>query len=101
MDSVEYLGASGSMLSLNLYACCENNPIINFYNKNNLIKTMYEIKIDSLFNSNFDSCILVLKNKLTPHTLLPKGTPNSIGTQVDENGKIARERIWCRWKCCY
>ena len=27
MDSVEYLGASGSILSLNLYAYCENNPI--------------------------------------------------------------------------
>lgn len=29
MDSVEYLGASGSMLSLNLYAYCENNPVMN------------------------------------------------------------------------
>ena len=28
MDSVEYLGASGSILSLNLYAYCENNPIM-------------------------------------------------------------------------
>ena len=29
MGSVEYLGASGSILSLNLYAYCENNPIMN------------------------------------------------------------------------
>ena len=28
MDSVEYLGASGSMLSLNLYAYCENDPVM-------------------------------------------------------------------------
>ena len=27
MDQIEYLGASGSVLSLNLYSYCENNPI--------------------------------------------------------------------------
>lgn len=29
MDSVEYLGASGTALSMNLFSYCENNPIIN------------------------------------------------------------------------
>ena len=28
MDEIEYLGASGSVLSYNLYSYCENNPII-------------------------------------------------------------------------
>lgn len=29
MDSIEYLGASGSLLSYNLYSYCENNPVNN------------------------------------------------------------------------
>ena len=29
MDDVDYLGASGSVLSYNLYSYCENNPINN------------------------------------------------------------------------
>ena len=28
MDDVDYLGASGSVLSYNLYSYCENNPVI-------------------------------------------------------------------------
>ena len=27
MDSIEYLGANGSLLSYNLYSYCENNPV--------------------------------------------------------------------------
>ena len=29
MDDVDYLGASGSVLSYNLYSYCENNPVNN------------------------------------------------------------------------
>ena len=29
MDDIDYLGASGSVLSYNLYSYCENNPINN------------------------------------------------------------------------
>ena len=28
MDDIEYLGASGSVLSYNLYSYCENNPVV-------------------------------------------------------------------------
>lgn len=28
MDDIDYLGASGSVLSYNLYSYCENNPVV-------------------------------------------------------------------------
>jgi len=36
-DAVEFLGATGTLLSLNLYAYCENNPINKIDNTGNVV----------------------------------------------------------------
>lgn len=35
MDDIDYLGASGSVLSYNLFSYCENNPVVHRYRRKN------------------------------------------------------------------
>ena len=59
MDDIEYLGASGSVLSYNLYQYCENNPIYNVDEFGNL-----SVKVNSDFAIfiGFISIIVLLKD---------------------------------------
>ena len=57
MDDVDYLGASGSVLSYNFYSYCENNPVNNEdstgnYSKKMLIKESWLFNLASLIGIN-------------------------------------------------
>ena len=57
MDDIDYLGASGSVLSYNFYSYCENNPVNNEdstgnYSKKMLIKEPWLFNLASLIGIN-------------------------------------------------
>lgn len=61
MDDVDYLGASGSVLSYNLYSYCENNPINNSDSNGNNIITDF---LKKLINFNKKTKLLTISRSL-------------------------------------
>ena len=75
MASIEYLGASGSMLSLNLYAYCENNPIM--YVASNKTQAFYITFAMVNINLNFS------KSELEKFDFLVGAGTSPIGVSID------------------